>query len=343
MNDNNDQYFILLKQAVISSDPEEALTAAADLGRDFLKHGILPEDYIEIHHHALLRLAQESPDIKFAQVADRLMGPLMEVSMAYSLAFRQQLEQKEITRGRQAQASRLEAIGTMAAGIAHDFNTILGIINGYAELLSDDYPDDTIGQKNVQHIIAASFRARDLIGRMLAFARQKLITPIPVDAVALIKEALEMMRITLPSGIKIAFETELQYARMLADPSQIHQIVMNLCMNAADAMDGKGAIEIAIKRAPLQKDSACVGPRFCLVVADDGCGMAPEVQQRVLDPFYTTKAPGKGSGLGLSIIYGIVSDLGGEFHIQSQLGAGSRFNIILPLIEQDSPSVVLEK
>lgn len=244
---------------------------------------------------------------------------------------------------REAQSSRLEAVGTMAAGIAHDFNTILGIINGYAELLSDDFIADSNGAENVRQIIASSFRARDLIVRMLAFARQRPIDPIPLEAVALVRDILKMMRVMLPYGINMKFETDLQHAWMVADPSQIHQIVMNLCTNAADAMHGQGTLDIAIRRSPpLLRDGFSQSERFCLIVADNGCGMPPEVQQRVFDPFYTTKEPGKGSGLGLSVIYGIVSDLRGEIAIESQVGAGTRFTIHLPLLAQEPSGVALE-
>ncbi len=245
---------------------------------------------------------------------------------------------------REAQSNRLEAIGTLAAGIGHEFNTILGIINGYAELLSDDFPSHSREGEKVRHIIASCFRARDLIVRMLDFARQRPIDPLSVDAVSLIKEALELIRVSLPPGVKIVFEPDLRQAHMVADPLQIHQIVMNLCTNAADAMNGQGRLRIGIRRSPLLVTGGFFQrPRFCLEVADNGCGMPAEVQQRAFDPFYTTKEPGKGSGLGLSVIYGIVSDLGGEIQIQSEVGVGTRFNIHLPLLEQDQSGTALEQ
>lgn len=332
MNNRHDIYFALLTQAVFSVDPEPALCAAADLGKRFLKDGIFPEDYINIHQSALLRLAQENPDLKFINVAERLMAPLMEVSMAYSLAFRMDLEHKETTRGQQAQASRLESIGTMASGIAHDFNTIMGIINGYAEMLMDLFPVDQDGHEYTVQIVDATMRARDLIARMLAFARQAPVEAVLVDAVDLIKKILKMVSITLPPSIHINFNSDFDAAFVMAAPLQIEQIVMNLCINAADAMDYKGTLDITIRQAPMltRVDGSSVN-RLCIVVDDDGCGMSPEVQQRAFDPFFTTKEPGKGSGLGLSVIYGIVSDLRGEIQIHSEIGMGTSFNIFLPL------------
>ena len=331
MNQHHDTYFTLLKQAVFFPDPEEALCAAAELGKQLLKSGILPEDYIDIHHIALLRLAKEYPDLKLSEVAERLTVPLMEVSMAYSLAFRMELDHKEATRGQQAQASRLESIGTMAAGIAHDFNTILGIINGYAEMSNDLFPADSEGSDYTVQIIDATARARDLIARILAFARQAPAEVMLVDAVDLIKNLLKMLSVSLPPGVVINFSSDFASAFVMAAPCQIEQIVMNLCINAADAMDNKGQLDIAIKQAPLLiKTDGSSLDRLCIVVDDNGCGMSPEIQQRAFDPFFTTKEPGKGSGLGLSVIYGIVTDLCGEIQIHSELGMGTSFNVFLP-------------
>lgn len=152
-----------------------------------------------------------------------------------------------------------------------------------------------------------------------------------------------MVRVVLPSSIQMTFETDLHQACMVADPLQIRQIVMNLCSNAANAMNGQGTLDIKIRRSPpLVRDGFLHVECFCLVVADNGCGMPPEVQERMFDPFYTTKAPGKGSGLDLSVIHGIVSDLGGEIEIWSQVGAGSKFTIHLPLLAQEAPCSKLE-
>lgn len=226
---------------------------------------------------------------------------------------------------RNAQASRLEAVGTMAAGIAHDFNTILGTISGYAELLGDELADNPGALDSAREIGCASFRARDLIARLLAFARQRPVEPVPMNVLEAITGALKMIRVTLPISVEIVFESDLVCASMLADFMQIEQIVMNLCMNAADAMAGRGRIEVGLRHAPGTRT------RFCLVVADNGCGMPPEVLRRVFDPFYTTKEPGKGSGLGLSVVHGIVSDLDGKISLESTPGVGSRFVIDLPL------------
>lgn len=160
MNMFSDPYFSLLKQAVFSDELEEALTAAAELGHSMLKMKLMPEDVAEIHQQALVRLADEHPELKLIDVAPNLMGTMMEVLMAYSLDLRRKKDVKKMLKAKLAHAGRMEAIGTMVAGIAHDFNTILGVINGYAELLQDDFPVDSGNHRYTQQIIDADARAR---------------------------------------------------------------------------------------------------------------------------------------------------------------------------------------
>lgn len=330
-------YAEVLQRAVFAKDAimlEMALIEASDLGRDLIALEIPLEEVGELHHEALLHLAQANPNLPLGQVAARITAPLMEASMAYSLAFREQLEHRAMTlvNARLEQSRRLEAIGTLAAGIAHDFNNILGAILGFSELLEDDLAPESAGRRYVQYIQQASFRARDLIARMLAFARDLTDAPVPVEVIALVEETLTLLRASLPVNARVAFTAELDAAWVLAEPSQIQQIVMNLCINAADALGASGGhinIHLAPKLSPT--DAAHATPeRLCLTVSDDGEGMTPEVRERVFDPFFTTKAPGKGSGLGLSVVHGLVSKLGGQIELESEPGHGSRFVIELP-------------
>ncbi len=231
---------------------------------------------------------------------------------------------------------KLEAVGTLAAGIAHDFNNILGSIIGFAEMTGDELPDDSVAKRNVAQILRAGFRARDLIARILAFARQGSNEPEAVNVVAETKLALDLLRASLRPSVQLSFQSSLDAANalVLAEPTQIQQIVMNLCINAADAMDNHGNIRISIDHAG-KIEGAPPGHLggICLTVADNGSGMTPEVLERVFDPFFTTKAPGKGSGLGLSVVYGIVTGLGGLIEVQSHAGGsitGSEFRVFLP-------------
>ena len=337
MNSLQDRYFQILHRAVFSSDPEEALSEAAALGRDLLTKSIHHESATEIHHNALMRLAQEFPDLKLSEVTERLTAPLIEVSMAYSLAFRWQQQEKEARDVRQAQASRLQALGTLAGGIGHDFNTILGTINGHAELLRDEAKPESFEWTNSQRIIDASERARGLVNRMLIFARQAPLALQRMDAVAALAAEFELVRTAVPAAVAITFTNLRGQAYVMATPSQIHELVMNLCLNACDAMNGGGALGIEVKQSVLRLSGEAALPVLSLIVSDTGCGMTPDVQSRVLEPFFTTRSPGKGTGLGLSMVSGIVSDLGGEMHIHSEVGVGTRFSIDLPLLELNAP------
>jgi light-regulated signal transduction histidine kinase (bacteriophytochrome) len=235
---------------------------------------------------------------------------------------------------------KMEAVGTLAAGIAHDFNTILGSILGFAEMTLDELPVDSTASANLAQILSASFRARDLVARMLAFSRQSPIEPVAVDVVATAREALVLLRASLPPAVQLSFESGIGAASppatLLADPTQIQQIVMNLCINAAYAMDGNGLVTVRV--APASESSSAPPKRVdgvCLTVTDCGSGIVPEVIERMFDPFFTTKGPGEGSGLGLSVVYGIVSDLGGLIEVDSCVegpNTGTQFRVFLPII-----------
>ncbi|MBK1719114.1 sensor histidine kinase [Thiocystis violacea] len=336
------RYADLLQRAVFARDPlasEGALAEAADLGRELVAREIPLEEVSELHHEALVQLARANPELRLSQVATRITAPLMETYMAYSLAFRQQLERRaEATvNARLEQSRRLEAIGTLAAGIAHDFNNILGAILGFSELLGEDLPADSPGQRHLGYIQQASFRARDLIARLLTFARAVADSPTPVEVVALAQETLNLLRASFQAGIRLRFEPSVAAAWVLAEPSQIQQIVMNLCINAADAIGHRqGCIHVVVALVPTSGLEMDGDNLVRLTVGDDGEGMPAEVRQRVFEPFFTTKAPGKGSGLGLSVIHGLVGKLGGTIAIDSTPGAGSLFTIDLPSLPPHS-------
>jgi len=235
------------------------------------------------------------------------------------------------------QSRKLEAMGTMAAGIAHDFNNILGSIVGFAEMTNDDLPEESDARRNIAQILSAGFRARDLVARLLIFARQNPAHPVAVDIVVQVREAIELLRASLRPLIRLSFQGSIDEASatVVADPTLIMQIVMNLCINAADAMDNHGVIRISIDPARKIKGAP---PEYragiCLSVADTGCGMTPEVLRRMRDPFFTTKEPGKGSGLGLSVVYSIVTGLGGVIEVKSRThgsNTGTEFHVFLPV------------
>jgi PAS domain S-box-containing protein len=241
-------------------------------------------------------------------------------------------------------SSKLQAVGTLAAGIAHDFNNILGSIVGFAEMTADELPDDSDAKRNVEQILSGSFRARDLVARMLTFARASPVEPAEVDIVAVVEEALALLRASVRASIEMIFDNKLAdlTTSVLADPTQIMQIVMNLCINSVHAIDNRGTITVGLEPAD-QVDLAPTELRdgVCLTVTDTGSGITSEVRERLFDPFFTTKAPGEGSGLGLSVVYGIVSAMGGVIKIDSStaaVGSGTRFQLFLPRFTPPSES-----
>jgi signal transduction histidine kinase len=340
--------YIQILSNVALADPKDNiecyLTEAFELGRSAVDKLIPPDDLTNIHHMAIMALASSHPQLSLVQVAERLTRPLMEMTMAYGMAFRQQMEQRYegMINTRLEESRKLEAVGTLAAGIAHDFNNLLGSIVGFAEMAGDSLTDDAPGKYNIQQILNASFRARDLVARMLAFARQGPVKLIPVDAVSEVREAIALLRASLRPSVQIAFFITTESAKVLADASQIQQIIMNLCINAADAMNDCGTISIRLEpvREPdgIQAAGAQAVQRICLTVSDSGSGISPEALERVFDPFFTTKAPGKGSGLGLSVVYGIVTGLGGLIQAESRTHGercGTEFRVVLPLLTSD--------
>ncbi|MCP5052782.1 MAG: response regulator [bacterium] len=237
------------------------------------------------------------------------------------------------------QAQKMEAIGTLAGGIAHDFNNILGIILGYSELTLDDIREDTIAHENLKQVLAAANRAGDLVKQILAFSRKSEKEKRPVYVGQIAGEVLKMLRSTLPSTIEIRGDIDEKAGLVMANPSQIHQVIMNLCTNAGHAMrGGAGILEVSMKEVRLKNDVLThgelpAGHYLQLAVKDTGHGMGPGVVERIFEPYFTTKGPGEGTGMGLSVVHGIVMSHGGEITVESTAGAGTTFRVYLPLTE----------
>jgi two-component system cell cycle sensor histidine kinase/response regulator CckA len=236
----------------------------------------------------------------------------------------------------------MEAIGTLAGGIAHDFNNILSVILGYTSMAKDDAPQDSKLAGDLQNVLKAGYRAKDLVKQILTFSRQTEIERIPIRVQSLIKETLKMLRSSMPAIIKIQENIDQKCGVILADPTQIHQILVNLCTNANYAMEESGGIlKIELKNISIdrgQRQSALhiePGEYVELVVSDTGSGIGPDVIDRVFEPYFTTKGPGKGTGMGLAIIHGIVKECGGAVTVESELGKGSVFHVYFPLIEHE--------
>ena len=237
-------------------------------------------------------------------------------------------------------SQKIEAIGTLAGGVAHDFNNILTSILGFTELSIEDVEEGSILRDNLVEVKKAGLRAKELVNQILTFARQSDIEKKPVRMSSIVKETIKFLRSSLPSTIAIKSEIGSE-ENVLADPTQIHQILMNLCTNAHHAMRDKGGVLKIVLRELIPDETLAelqelrASSRFLeLSVQDDGCGMTPDIRERVFDPYFTTKEKGSGTGLGLSVVRGIVNGCGGAIKVESAPGKGSRFLVYLPVIEK---------
>jgi PAS domain S-box-containing protein len=238
------------------------------------------------------------------------------------------------------QAQKMEAIGTLAGGIAHDFNNILVPILGYAQMALEDAPQESPVRESLQEILCATERARDLIDHILTFSRQSDAEVGPLRLQPIIKEAMKLLRASIPSTIAIQMHIEDDCNPVMANPTEVHQIIMNLATNAYHAMAAEGGtltldlVEVELGADHLPEDGMAPGPYVCLKVRDTGMGMSQEVLERVFEPYFTTKPEGKGTGLGLSVVHGIVQACGGHILIESRIQEGTEVRVYLPVIQR---------
>nr|NJM02042.1 PAS domain S-box protein [Desulfobacula sp.] len=235
------------------------------------------------------------------------------------------------------QSQKMEAIGTLAGGIAHDFNNILSSVLGFTELAKMQCAKDTETGKYLDRIFSAGIRARDLVRHILVFSRQQDIKREPLSIAPLVKECLNFIRASVPRNIDIVQNIQGSDCTVMADPSQIHQVIMNLCTNAAQAMKGKsGRLEVCLKPVQIEDwerfriKGLKQGRYLKLTVSDSGCGIPESVLERIFEPFFTTKERGEGTGMGLSIVHGIVKDMGGAVSVYSEPGRGTTFQVFFP-------------
>lgn len=242
------------------------------------------------------------------------------------------------------QAQKMEAIGTLAGGIAHDFNNILSVILGYGEMVQEQLQDGSHAQKAQQEVLKAGIRAKGLVQQILAFSRQNKTEQRPIQIHLIIKEALKMLRASIPTTIEIRQDIDSASGAVLADPTQIHQIIMNLCTNAYQAMNKTGGVlAITMHTVQIDEDDTKVnnldltpGVYVMLDVSDTGHGMHKNTLAKIFDPYFSTKKKGEGTGLGLSVVYGIVQSYGGYISVYSELNKGTSFRVYLPKINSES-------
>lgn len=237
-------------------------------------------------------------------------------------------------------ARRMEAIGTLAGGIAHDFNNILGIILGNTELAIDDVPAWNPAKVCLEETRSATLRARDVVRQILSFSRQEIRERTPIHVIPLVGETLKLLRASIPASIMLKESCVVDDDVVLADPTQISQVLMNLCLNASQAVGTEGLIEVDLENVESSETESGSGSEgygsLLIRVRDSGPGIPREDLERVFDPYFTTKEVGEGAGMGLAVAQGIISRLGGEIEAVSQLGQGAEFRFRLPLAGADA-------
>ena len=236
---------------------------------------------------------------------------------------------------------KMEALGTLTGGIAHDFNNMLAAIMGFTELAADDVVKGSLQAHHLEKVMEASFRGRDLVRQMLAYARQTEQEKKPLRLSGIVTETVEFLRASTPSTIKLRVAAKSESGPILGDPTQIQQVLMNLCTNAVHAMREKGGvldIEFSDFSVPASHGfhGMMPGPYMRLLVRDTGKGIPPDILDKIFDPFFTTKGPGEGTGLGLSVVQGIVKQSKGYITVVSQPGKGSTFTVHFPRITEDA-------
>lgn len=254
----------------------------------------------------------------------------------------QNITKQKKMEGQLHQAQKLESIGNLAGGIAHDFNNILSSVIGFTELALDDVEKGTHIEDNLQEIYAAGKRAKDLVKQILAFARQSDEERKPIQVDLIIKEVLQFIRSSIPTTIEIRQNIESE-SLIMGSSTQTHQILMNLCTNAAYAMENEGGtLEVNLKDITVDRSANWellglkIGDYIEIKVSDTGTGIQPEILNKIFDPYFTTKGPGEGTGMGLAMVQGIIESYGGKITFESELGKGTKFTICLPIAKKRS-------
>ena len=336
--------------------------------RNMLIYDFVPPDRVEVingltlprimdkgswHDEGVMRHFQTGETIPIDILVFLVRDPLNEEPLCLAAVARDMRERAKSKAEREAlenqlrQAQKMEAIGTLAGGIAHDFNNILGAIIGYTELSLLDLKKPSPLRHNLVQSLKAAARARELVNQILTFSRQAEQELSPIRVAPLIKESLAFLRSSLPTTIEIRQEYRTPEAAVMADPIQIQQVLINLCTNAAHAMKQNGGLlRIVVDRIEFEDhftadNSVLVSGEYLhLTVADTGTGIAPDVLDRIFDPYFTTKEVGEGTGMGLAMVQGIVQSHKGGLKVESEPGRGTVFHVYLPLIPESRAAPV---
>jgi len=274
-------------------------------------------------------------------------GRLVRIQIATDITRIKELQEKQLQSEAQLrQAHKMEAVGTLAGGVAHDFNNILAAIIGFAELALLDLPAGLPARSNLDQILRSALRGRDLVKQILSFSRRSEQERIPIHLEPVVRETLKMLRATVPTTIEITQEFGPDLAVVEADPTQMHQLILNLAGNAVDAMkESGGTLAVRVENITVDRSLAAKhldlkeGRYLKITVEDSGTGIPPEILARIFDPFFTTKGVGSGTGMGLSVVHGIVQSHGGVITVESSPGQGAAFHLYLPAAESQAGAV----
>jgi predicted ATPase/signal transduction histidine kinase/ActR/RegA family two-component response regulator len=314
---------------------EQALDRARSEKRDFdLEHRLLMSDgsvkYLQVVARAS---ADESGRLEY-------VGAVMDITQRKHAeqAQRDHERERDDMQRQLQQAAKMEAVGRLAGGIAHDFNNILGAILGYGELAQNNLNEGDPARRQIDQVMHAGARGKELVHRILAFSRSDMGERVPLAVQSIVEEALELLVASMPAGIRLERHLDAIDLAVVGDATQFHQVVMNLCTNAVHAMEGNGVLTVVLEQAAhserrkLSHGTLGAGNYVRLLVADTGGGIPPAVLKRMFDPFFTTKRVGDGTGLGLALVQGIVAELGGAIDVATQLNVGTTITIWLPAV-----------
>ena len=266
--------------------------------------------------------------VMFTDVTERLVS---------ERRFREQEEQLHYSQ-------RMEAVGRLAAGVAHEYNNLIQAIMGYTQFAQRSLPADTDAFQDLDQVLSISNRAATLTHQLLDFSRQDTIRPLTIDVAKVIEDLTSLVRTCVPQSIDVRIDVRDGESILHADPGLLQQVLMNICVNALDAMDAVGTLRIASQKVSFTGESAISGPALKpgdyiqLSIADTGTGIPPKLKERIFEPFFTTKDVGKGTGMGLAMVFGVVQQHGGAVCVDSSVNEGATFHIYLPLHQEEQES-----
>jgi len=319
---------------------EQTLDRARHEKKDWeLEYRFVTRDGSVKHLQVVARaLTGESGDLEF-------MGAVMDITQRKRAeeAQRAQERDREEMQQQLQQAAKMEAIGRLAGGIAHDFNNILGAILGYGELAQSNLTEGGAVRRQIDQVMQAGARGKGLVDRILAFSHSGMGERVPLHVRSVVEETLELLAPSLPADVRLEKRLDAVDAMVLGDATQFHQVAMNLCTNAVQAMARGGVLTVELNRVSvgerhlLSHGTLDAGCYVCVSISDTGSGISPAVIERMFDPFFTTKRVGEGTGLGLALVHGTVAELGGAIDVATQVGVGTTFTIWLPAAAGETP------